>query len=322
MHANDSKTLLSLENKKLINLGLLLILALFLFVLVSLFISRGVRTHDQGVLVQEPRIDSFANTSIIARSAIVYDAQSGRVLYAKNPDDILPLASITKVLTAVTATELLPKDTIVTIKPEFLDTEGDSGLKQDEKWKLTDLIDFSLMVSSNDGAHAIAAVAGAFSTKADPSKITRDQFIADMNAEAKKIGMKNSHFNNESGLDISKTDSGAYGSARDVGILFNYTLKNKPEILAATRYQNLTFTSLSNIKHDAENTDIALSGIPAVLGSKTGFTDLAGGNLAVTFDPSIEHPITIVVLGSTYDGRFADMQTLVQKTMEYINQGN
>jgi D-alanyl-D-alanine carboxypeptidase (penicillin-binding protein 5/6) len=311
--------LFSLDNRKLINLMLLLVLALLLFVLVSLSISRGSLFHDQKPYA---KVDPLQNISILARSAIVYDIGSKKVIYSKNPDDVLPLASLTKLLTMVTAVELLPPSTVVIIKKEFIAEEGDSGLLLGERWKLSDLIDYSLMVSSNDGASAIAAAAGAFQTQSDPSALTLNDFITFMNTEAKKIGMNNSHFFNVSGLDISKEQSGGYGSARDMATLFAYTLENHPDILSATRYQNLSFTSQSKIRHNAQNTDTALVNIPAVLGSKTGYTELAGGNLAVTFDPGIGRPITIVVLGSTIDGRFSDMETLVKKTFEYIRTEN
>ena len=176
----------TLENRKLLNLALLLLLALSLFILVSLFISRGTLTHEQGVLVEAPKVDVYKDTSIIARSAIVYDVKNKKILYAKNAQEIYPLASITKVLTAVTAVELLPKETVVTIKKEFLVEEGDSGLRVNEKWNLTDLIDYSLMVSSNDGVVAIASAAGAFQSNQNPTNLTRKDFIVAMNAEAKK----------------------------------------------------------------------------------------------------------------------------------------
>ncbi len=312
---DTNKDLFSLENKKLLNLMLLLILSLSLIVLVSLSISRGTLFHDQKPFAH---VDPFQNVSVIARSAIVYDISAKKVIYSKNPDDVLPLASLTKLLTMVTAVELLPASTVVTIKKEFIDEEGDSGLMLGEKWKLSDLVDYSLMVSSNDGASAIAAAAGAFQSQSDPSGLTLGDFIASMNVEAKKIGMSNSKFFNVSGLDISKTQSGGYGSARDMATLLSYILESHSNILSATRYQSLSFTSLSKIRHSAQNTDTALMNIPAVLGSKTGYTELAGGNLAVAFDPGIGRPIAVVVLGSTYDGRFSDVENLVKKTFEYI----
>jgi D-alanyl-D-alanine carboxypeptidase len=137
-----------------------------------------------------------------------------------------------------------------------------------------------------------------------------------MNLETQKLGLAQSYFLNESGLDESATQSGGYGSADDVAKLMQYILVNKPEILEPTKYASLTVTSLSNT-YVAKNTDILADTIPGLLASKTGYTDLAGGNLAVAFDASIGRPFIIVVLGSTESGRFSDMQTLVNATMKY-----
>ncbi len=319
---NQSDFTLPTNNKKLLNLTLLLILLLSIIGLVSLYTSRAIRVPDKDSIVQE-MINPFLGISLEGQSVIVYDIKNEKVIYSKNPDTVLPLASITKILTAVTAVELLPSNTVVTINREFLSEEGDSGLLNEERWELSDLINFSLMVSSNDGTAAIASAAGAFlRTDTDPSSLSREDFIIKMNEKAKSIGMSSSHFNNETGLDITKEKSGGYGTATDLVRLFAYALRTSPQILSATRQDNLSFTSLNNITHSAENTDTAINSIPGVLASKTGYTESAGGNLAVVFDAGIGRPIAAVVLGSSYDGRFTDIKTLVDKTFEYIAQGN
>lgn len=318
---NNDQNIYTLENKKLLNLALLLILVLSLLVLVSLYISKGVRTDTPGTFV-EVQNDPFKDASLIARAAIVYDIANSKVVYSKNLNDVLPIASITKLLTAVTAVELLPKSTVVTVKKEFLAEEGDSGLRSDQKWDLTDLIDYSLMVSSNDGAAAIAGAAGAFKTQVDPSTISRKEFISDMNAEAKKIGMKSSNFFNETGLDVSKEQAGGYSTVEDLATLFAYILKNHPDIFSATKYPNLSFTSLDNLRYNAQNTDIIIDNLPAVLGSKTGYTELAGGNLGIVFNAGLQRPMAVIVLGSTFNGRFTDVEDLVKKTLVYVGQGN
>ena len=70
--------------------------------------------------------------------------------------------------------------------------------------------------------------------------------------------------------------------------------------------------------HTLENTNQTIDAIPSPLLSKTGFTDLAGGNLVVVFDAGINHPVAVVVLGSTKDERFSDVQALVQETLRYF----
>jgi len=111
---------------------------------------------------------------------------------------------------------------------------------------------------------------------------------------------------------------GAYGSARDMALLFAYTLKNYPEILEATRYNNLEFKSDAE-KYEAGNTNIFVNKIPNIIASKTGYTDLAGGNLVIAFDAGINRPIIISILGSTQDDRFEDALKLASATISYIN---
>jgi D-alanyl-D-alanine carboxypeptidase len=311
----------NLETKRLIRLGALLILVLALATVISFYLSRGVRTYDSGPLVEENLPNPFDTVSLVARSAIVYDIQENQILFSKNINDVLPLASITKVLSAITAVELLPPDSVIAVRAEFLNEEGDSGLYRDEEWSLQELIDFSLLTSSNDGMAAIASAAGALRKETrNPEAISREEFIVAMNEKAKAIGMTESSFFNESGLDIPEGGSGGYSSAYDIARLFAYTLRAHPAVLEATRYDNLTLNSLSEIGHLAQNTNVSLNAIPGVIASKTGFTDLAGGNLAIVFDPGLNRPIVVVVLGSTYDSRFTDVETLVTKTFESISQ--
>ena len=239
-------------------------------------------------------------------------------LFKKNEFVQLPLASLTKLMMSLTATDLLPRDSHITIKKEFLQEEGDTGLLAGESWRLKDLLDFSLLVSSNDGARSIASVVGAFDLKSQDYDLGRKDFITKMNETAGKLGLKQTYFVNESGLDIGNV-SGGYGSSIDVARLMQYILTNHPEILEATKYPNLTIDSL-NKKHIAKNTNTNIGEIPGLIASKTGYTELAGGNLAVAFDASIGRPIIVVVLGSTEAGRFADVSNLVKASLDYIRE--
>ena len=314
---HDIHTQQEIESGKLFNLALFLIISLSIFLLISLYVSRGIRIyHDKQTIANKPSV--FTNVSLEAKAAIVYDIQNKKVLFEKDAYTPLPLASITKVMTVVTAQELLPKGTVVTIHKEFLKEEGDSGFRVDEKWDLRDLIDFSLISSSNDGAAAIAAAAGAAIKNAPV--IDQTTFIAEMNRKAKNIGMEHASFYNVTGLDMEEGNNGGYASARDIATLFEYTLRTYPEIFEATRLQDFSTHSLNAIYHKASNTNPDISITPNILGSKTGFTDIAGGNLAIVFDAGINRPIVVVVLGSSAEGRFSDVQTLISKSLKEINQ--
>jgi serine-type D-Ala-D-Ala carboxypeptidase (penicillin-binding protein 5/6) len=251
--------------------------------------------------------------NIYAKSAYILDAKTGKVLYEKNAEVQLPLASITKIMMALTALRDNSKDNIVAIKPEFLMTDGDSGLFVGEEWALGDILSFTLLVSSNDGAKAISSLTDSSETHI---------FVQNMNALAKEVGLTQTYFVNVTGLDNSYALSGGYGSARDVAYMFNYALKEIPNVLEATRHDTLTFTSLGGMQHTGQNTNKITSSLPNLIASKTGYTELAGGNLVVAIDAGPSRPIIISVLGSTLEGRFADVEQLAWFALDSIQSNN
>jgi len=249
---------------------------------------------------------------IQAKSAIVTDLNTGEIIYSKDSETPRPLASITKVMTALVAyesTEDLNKSVYITY--EALNTEGESFLSLGEKFKLKELIDFTLISSSNDGAAAIL--------NAIQNENENFDFVNQMNITANKIGMKNTHFVNETGLDNDLTSASAFGSASDINILMSYVLKNHPEIFERTSNIKYKEYSESGILHDIENTNNAIPNLQNIIASKTGYTDIAGGNLAIIVDPGLNRPISIVVLGSTLHGRFNDVLKLSDGLGQYFN---
>ncbi len=252
------------------------------------------------------------------KAAYVVDTITGEVLYALNATTSLPLASVTKLMTALTASEQVPPSTVATIRSSDIVQEGDSGLYANERWSLKDLVNFTLFVSSNDGASALASASMAFSTSTTDVETQKAEFIGLMNQNAQRIGLSDSTFINESGLDVSSSTAGGYGSAKDVAALLAYILRNHPEIAEATSYERASFTSIDDFRHPAKNTNEAINAIPGIIGSKTGLTDLAGGNLVVGIDIGFNHPVVIAVLGSTEDGRFSDVEALASSTLAYF----
>lgn len=266
--------------------------------------SSGLAVTDNPTVIQ--KINPFLTISLQAKSAFVWDIRNQKVIFAKNANDVLPLASITKIMTADVASELLPATSTVSIGANDLAQDGDTGLLLNERWQFRKLLDFTLAVSSNDGASAIASSASPV-------------FVEKMNEKAKFLNLSSMQFFNPTGLDESLTQSGGYGSASDVAKLFSYTLDQHPEVFAATRYARFTTSSLDNINHTAVNTDAEINNIPGIIGSKTGFSDLAGGNLAVVYDAGVNYPIIVVVLGSTYDARFTDITALIQASNQSLS---
>jgi len=96
-------------------------------------------------------------------------------------------------------------------------------------------------------------------------------------------------------------------------------LTRHPTLLEPTRETTITRTSLNNRSYKVYNTNQLTDDIPLLIGSKTGFTETAGGNLVVAFDAGLAHPVIIVVLGSTPEGRFNDIKTLIDATLQYAS---
>ncbi len=308
---NNWKDFLNIENRTKYFVHFFSFLCLTsIIVFVIILIGSKSLTAEKFVEAEE-KIDPFLNIKLEAKAAIVWDVVNKREIFSKQADAPLPLASLTKVMTAIVASESLSKTEDIEIAPEYLAPEGDSLLLVGDRWKASDLRDFTLITSSNDGAFALAALAEAKTAG------TREDFIEEMNRKSKELGLLNSRFLNEHGLDINQSSSGAYGSARDMAILFEYALKNKPDVLRATRYDKLVFASALNT-YQAENTNISIDQIPNVIASKTGFTDLAGGNLVIAYDAGLNRPVIIAVLGSSEEGRFTDTLKLVEASLAEI----
>ncbi len=265
--------------------------------------------------MEKKKEDPFQNLFLQGKAFFVYDIKESSVLYAKNEETQFPLASLTKVMTALIAEELSPEGALITIGESAILPEGDSGLLIGERWRLKDIIDLTLVSSSNDGARAIASLGSLIAQ--DEGTPPEEYFVRQMNSKARSIGLQQTYFLNESGLDVNSSTPGAYGSAEDMALLFAYVLDRYPKLLEATTESALRASSLSAV-HIASNTNDIAGSIPGVLASKTGFTELAGGNLVVAFEAGPTRPIVIAVLGSTVDGRFDDMRKLILASLQTI----
>ncbi len=251
----------------------------------------------------------FDTVTLTGKAGFVWDVREQEILFNKNADMALPLASITKLMTALVAYELLEDQSTVDITIESLKADGDSGLRDGEEFSLKNLSDMVLIASSNDGAMALAHKAGSSIEGAiDPNEL----FVHAMNLRANELGLTETQFMNPTGLDLSPTEPGAVSSARDVAHLLEYIITNYPNITNFTKLDQKRVYAETGEYFDIENTNDIVSDIDNLIASKTGYTDLAGGNLVVAFDSALNRPLIIVVLGSTYNGRFSDVKTLSQ----------
>lgn len=257
---------------------------------------------------------TFSDISLRAEAVFVWDVKNQRVLFERNSDTVLPLASITKLMTTLLANELLTADTEISISETAVQQDGGTFLHAQDIFTHAAVRTMSLMASTNDGAYALAAAAGEALVPNDGA----NAFVHAMNIRAQELDLHNTTFKNPTGLDISPTEAGSYSTAKEASFLMEYMLLKYPELLQTTTQSDTRIYTKEGTYYDIENTNHYLHQIPNVLGSKTGYTDLAGGNLTVAFNAGLDRPIIITVLNSTWSERFTDVLALVAATQTAI----
>jgi D-alanyl-D-alanine carboxypeptidase len=303
------------KNKEIIILGIFVCAFFILFFYSINQKNKEIIIEKESQSIEKEKINyELLLNEIKAKSFYVYDINAEKAIFAKDEKLQLPLASITKLMSGLVILDILPETTIVRISREDISQEGDTGLIVDEDWKLKDLLDFTLITSSNDGMHALSSTVNSYES------INNKNVVGLMNEKAKILGLENTIFINETGLDIDGNLSGAYSSAYDVSLLLKDIIKNNPALISQTKNDLEKFVSENNISHIALNTNVSINRIPNLLVSKTGFTDLAGGNLAIVFDAGFSYPVAIVVLGSTVEERFDDVEKLVKLTLQKLSE--
>lgn len=281
-------------------------LSLFLIILLSLvhFGKQHLPLQKKVAQVTKPipvaplfDKNAFTQVKINGKAYVVYDLISHEVIASKNETTILPLASITKVMMAVSAALHRPLKEKIVISAGSIEDGYDLGLKNKQVWALSELLKYTLVFSSNDGAEAVADSFG-----------SKEIFIQQMNNDAKTLGL-DLVFTDPAGRDVHGA-VGGQGTVIDVARLFAIARKNIPEVMDATTKKRQTVVTSSGKISGIPNTNQDIETLPGAEASKTGYTDMAGGNLGVIVDISVGHPVVIVVLGSTREGRFRDMDVL------------
>lgn len=261
-------------------------------------------------------LTAFFGATDNAKAVYVYDATNKKVLFERNADAELPLASVTKLATALTAQKLFGPDAEITLSAKDLAVEGDNGLVLGEKWQRDQLLGLMLVVSSNDAAFA-------FKNNFDASGEQHD-FVKEMNNYVKGIGLEHTIFTNPAGLDLGG-QIGGLGTAKDMSTLILSFLTTMPDLALETIQPQQTFRSEDakgngkGLSHTVSNTNDLSAHIDSLLASKTGYTNLAGGNLAIAYRmPIYGNTIVIVVLGSTREGRFVDIERYMEGVENYF----
>lgn len=207
---------------------------------------------------------------LYAQSAVLMDADSGRILFAKNGNEQRPMASTTKVMTCILALEAQATGTVTVSKRAAAQPKVHLGMRQGEVYRVEDLL-YSLMLEShNDSAVAIAEKVGG----------SVEAFAERMNAKAEEIGCRNIHFVTPNGLDGEDAKGKHSTTAADLARILSYCIgqsEEKDQFLEITRKQNYTFTDGSGKRQfTCYNHNAFLQMMEGALTGKTGFTVDAG----------------------------------------------
>jgi D-alanyl-D-alanine carboxypeptidase len=245
-----------------------------------------------------------------AHAVFVRDITTGADLFGQNATVALPLASLTKIMTLRIMQKSVGLNTVYTITPEDLVSEGSIGFMPGDAYTVGELVKATLISSSNNATHMLAHATG----------LSTESFITAMNAEAKALGLDSLHFESITGLDVNEdTVATASGSARDILMLLAREHADHPAVFAASTHPSETIRSTTGKTIALANTNKAIGYLPLLAASKTGYTDVAGGNLAVLWREPAGHLLGATVLGSTEDGRFADMVRLHDTTNTFVS---
>ena len=198
-----------------------------------------------------------------AEAAVVMDADSGRLLYAQNPDKRLANASTTNIMTALLTLEQPDQDRYFTVDSDAIQVEGTTmGLQPGDSVTLHQLAAGMLLPSGNDAANAAAVeIAG-----------SEEAFVRLMNQRAAELGLENTQFRNPSGLDAE----GHYSSARDLATLAAHALENEDFADIVSKQEIRMAFGNPPYNRSLYTTNKLLERYPYAIGVKTGYTDDAG----------------------------------------------
>ena len=205
--------------------------------------------------------------NLYARSAVLMDADTGRILFGKNDNEVMPMASTTKIMTLLVTLEHADLDEIVEVSARAASMpDVQLHIREGERYRLQDLC-YSLMLEShNDSAVAIAEHVGG----------TVEGFAAMMNQKAKHLGCYHTYFITPNGLDAEDEHGKHSTTARDLARIMRCCMKNET-FLSITREPSWTFTDVDGSRSfTVQNKNAFLQMMEGALTGKTGFTNEAG----------------------------------------------
>lgn len=263
-------------------------------------------TFDSGVVFDETSLlevnpiptlkhEAF-EPDIQAKAALIMDYDTGLILYEKNIHEALPMASLTKIMTAILILEDHDLWEVVTVESDFSGVLGVRiWLKQYEKITVGDLLKGLLIRSAGDAAIALA----------EHHSGTVEDFVKVMNERAKELNLVHTNFVNPIGLDAD----GHYSSAYDLAILSKYAL-HLPAFREIVKLDEATISSVDGrFRHSFDSTNYLLNSYLDIQGVKTGTTDGAGQSLINLARNDRGHEVIAVLLNSPQ--RFQENKSMI-----------
>ncbi len=247
--------------------------------------------------VYPPSFKGLPAPDLTARAILIKDLDSGSILYSKEASERLPIASTTKIMTALVASSYFQPNSVLVASSSAFIGGSKVGLLPGEKLTFRSLLFGMLLNSGNDAAFCIG--------ENYPGGV--NGFVAAMNKKALELGLTNTHFDNPAGFDSPSH----YSSASDLSQITEEALKNPDLTKVFATKQTEIFSIDKKISHNLVNLNILLTKLKGVLGVKTGYTDIAKENFVGLVNRD-GHRILTVVLGS--DDRFGETSQLVEWT--------
>lgn len=280
------------------------------------------------LVFESPNADNNTELDLYARSAVLMDADSGRILYGKNENEIMANASTTKILTCILALELgdmeayVPVSSVAAKMPKV-----HLGMRAGQYFKLKDLL-YSLMLEShNDSAVAIAEYIGG----------SVEGFAALMNEKARSIGCENTYFITPNGLDAVDGERFHSTTATDLSKLMSYCVLRSPkkeEFLEICTRSNYSFQAYKQTEegfvvsqggYSCSNKNAFLTMMDGVLAGKTGFTNKAGYCYVAALEDD-ERTFVVSLLACGWPGnknyKWADTKELFRYGLENFHYEN
>lgn len=254
-----------------------------------------------------PELESYQLQADSAISVETNIQGEGKIIFQKNIDKKLPIASLTKLMTALVALEFYQESEQIEVSKKAVEQLEKTGyLKPGEILRPEELLYIMLVESSNDAAYGLTGLMGV------------DGFVGLMNLKAKDLGMLNTYFYNPNGVDPDdlrvNEDEINYSTVGDLVKLSEYLLKEQPKILEiSSKKQYDLYLTNGSFHHTLYNTNELLGELNDVVGSKTGLTDRAGGCLLLVLKGKTPGTYLINVILNSPE-RFLDMRKLMQLT--------